>query len=85
MKTAQLTFWAALASVRTAYADTGKLGDAQAYGNNPEGAAYIAEFGHNNQIKGGIIATSAQGDGTQFTVNFYNLPAEGGPFGMCIT
>jgi hypothetical protein len=85
MRSVSISVWSGvittLASIRAASATTGQLGDASKYVNNPQGAAYIAEFPPDHPLKGGIIATSAEGAGTQFTVNFFNLPVEGGPFG----
>jgi hypothetical protein len=82
MKSGSLYFWTAFASIPSALAAaaTGKLGDAVKYINDPPGSAYIAAFPPGHPVQGGIIATSAEGAGTQFTVNFANLPAEGGPF-----
>jgi hypothetical protein len=80
MKSGTFSILAALASIRSAYAVTGQLGDAKKYVNDPPGAAYIAEFPRDHPVKGGIIVSSAEGEGTQFTINFSNLPVEGGPF-----
>jgi hypothetical protein len=60
---------------------TGKLGNAVAVTNNPTGAVYLAALPETHLgIQGSIVATSANQLGTEFTVNFANLPAEGGPF-----
>jgi hypothetical protein len=81
MKSGLLFFWTAIASIPSALATaTGQLGDAVKNINDPPGAAYVAAFPPGHPVQGGIIATSAEGAGTQFTVNFANLPAEGGPF-----
>jgi hypothetical protein len=50
------------------------------YTNNPPGTSYIASLPANSSIQGSIIAGTAQQNGTQFEVNFSNLPSQGGPF-----
>jgi nicotinamide mononucleotide (NMN) deamidase PncC len=70
---------------RTIHADdstavTGQLGNAQRITNNPLGAVFLAELPSTQGILGSLVATSASALGTEFTVNFANLPAEGGPF-----
>ena len=80
MKSGTFSVFAALATIHSVYAATGQLGDALKYTNDPPGVAYIAEFPKDHPVKGGIIVSSAEGAGTQFTVNFANLPVEGGPF-----
>ncbi len=50
------------------------------YSNNPAGSSYIAELQTNSSIQGNIVVGTAQQNGTQFEINFSNLPAEGGPF-----
>lgn len=52
------------------------------YTNNPVGTSYIAELPTNMSIQGTIITGMAQQNGTQFEVNFANLPSQGGPFRM---
>jgi hypothetical protein len=54
------------------------------YANNPAGTSYIAELQAISSIQGNIVVGSSQLNGTQFEVNFSNLPAEGGPFCMLI-
>lgn len=66
------------------------LGDASIVRNNPVGPIYVAnlptiEFFNpadpRGNIKGSVSATAAaSGQGVDFTVNFSNLPASGGPF-----
>jgi hypothetical protein len=80
MKSGTFSVLASLATIHSVYAATGQLGDAIKYTSDPPGMAYIAEFPKDHPVKGGIIATSAEGAGTEFTVNFSNLPVEGGPF-----
>jgi hypothetical protein len=71
---------AATISATDASTITGKLGNAQQISNNPQGAVYIAELPTHQGIRGSLVATSASVLGTSFTVNFANLPSEGGPF-----
>jgi hypothetical protein len=80
MKSGSLSFWTAIASIPSVFATSGHVVDALKYINDPPGSAYIAAFPPGHPVQGGIIATSAEGAGTQFTVDFTNLPAEGGPF-----
>jgi hypothetical protein len=78
MKSSFISALAILASIDSAYAQT-----ATSNVNNPAGAAYLAGIGADNpygSVKGGIIVTNAEGEGTQFSINFWDLPAEGGPF-----
>jgi hypothetical protein len=79
MKSNSVSALAVLASLQLAYAQT-----ATSNVNNPAGAAYMAGMGAGSSssvlVKGGIIVTNAEGAGTQFTINFWDLPAEGGPF-----
>jgi hypothetical protein len=83
------SFWTTLSLINglvtTILADdssvvTGQLGNAQRITNNPLGAVFLAELPSAQGILGSIVATSASALGTEFTVNFANLPAEGGPF-----
>ncbi|KIW06807.1 uncharacterized protein PV09_02487 [Verruconis gallopava] len=73
-------------SATTIYAQTtnfttGQLGDALRYVDNPQGAAYRAIATENPyNITAMITAVSAGESGTEFAVQFDNLPAEGGPF-----
>jgi hypothetical protein len=78
MKSSSVSTLAFLAGIHSAYAQT-----ASSNVNNPAGAAYLAGIGADNiygSVKGGIVATNAEGQGTQFSINFWDLPAEGGPF-----
>jgi hypothetical protein len=89
MRSSISSFWGTIATINgltaTIHATdsstvTGKLGDAQRITNNPQGAVYIAELPTTQAIQGSIVATSANVLGTEFTINFANLPSEGGPF-----
>lgn len=68
---------------------TGKLGDAPVTKGNPKGVVYTATLpekafsypGPQGNVKGSISATAGpDGTGVQWSVNFSNLPATGGPF-----
>ncbi|KAH9891387.1 superoxide dismutase [Xylariomycetidae sp. FL2044] len=71
-------------------ATTGKLGDAIPVTNNPVGKSVVGTLPEkpfwtagsiDGNVKGSITAKSAaDGKGVEFTVNFSNLPKEGGPF-----
>jgi hypothetical protein len=89
MRSGTASFWTKVAAINSLVATiqatgsstvTGKLGNAQIITNNPLGAVYIAELPTTQEIQGSIVATSAGVLGTEFTVNFANLPLEGGPF-----
>lgn len=74
--------WLAIASIissTSAQTVTGQLGNAITNTNNPAGAAYVAEL-RTGAIKGRILAIPAQDKGTEFSVQFVNMPTQGGPF-----
>jgi hypothetical protein len=61
---------------------TGQLGNAVRNLDDPSGSAYFAELGPKTPmgIRGSVLAISAGEQGTEFAVNFENLPTAGGPF-----
>lgn len=73
----------------TAVPVTGKLGNATVSTGNPTGVTYIATLpeepfaypGPQGNVRGSISATAGPGgEGVTFSVNFSNLPKEGGQF-----
>jgi hypothetical protein len=58
-------------------------GDAPVVQDNPTGAQYIAKLPdkNNTSVRGAVVvATSANGTGTNVQVSISGLPATGGPF-----
>ncbi|KAF2088705.1 Cu,Zn superoxide dismutase-like protein, partial [Saccharata proteae CBS 121410] len=77
------TVVATLAACVLASAQTGQLGDAQVFSDNPAGVAYQAVFpsSDKNSVRGSVVASSVgNGQGVQFQIAISGLPTEGGPF-----
>jgi hypothetical protein len=80
MSPSRALLWLSILSAATASFVTGQLGDAAENLNNPMGAAYYAALPASAGMEGSILASTDEGQGTNFAVNFANLPNEGGPF-----
>jgi len=82
MTPSRILLWLSSLSIAAADFVTGQLGDAAQNLNNPNGVAYYAALPSGAGIEGSILASTDGGLGTNFDVNFANLPTEGGPFCM---
>jgi len=80
MTPSRVLLWLSALSVAAADFVTGQLGDAAQNLDNPKGAAYYAALPSGTGIEGSILASTDDGLGANFEVNFANLPAVGGPF-----
>ncbi|KAK7433418.1 superoxide dismutase [Colletotrichum acutatum] len=90
MRISFVFFVAAAAVACAALRDTGELGDAPVI-KNPQGIVYEAILpdrpffkagSMTGNVRGTITAMTARdGNGVELTVEFSDLPTEGGPFG----